>query len=285
MDARSPTTTHRRRLVGACLAVAVVASLSLAALAGALGGATAAQQSIAIETGRGTVAVTGADALVGGLTKITVRNTRRADANFFLLRLRPGKTLADLQAATNRSAAIPEDVIEILTGSSVGPGQTFTTTVNLPEGAYVAATPPDGRGLGPFQELAVGPGAAGGSPPKTVGRVVMFDHGFRAPATMKGRGTLAVENAGQNFHFIVGIRLNRGVNADRVREQLIEGTLRGAPPGEFVSIIGVVGPATTNYVETRLKPGTYLIACFFGDRHSGGHEHTEFGMVRKIVVR
>jgi hypothetical protein len=140
-----------------------------------------------------------------------------------------------------------------------------------------ANTPP--RGLGPADEFTVAPGEAGGTAPRGP-RVLMYDYGFRAPATIPRRGTLVIENAGLNFHLVLGIRLNPGLDPAEVREQLMAGA-----PGEFVSILGVVGPGTTNYVQTDLKPGTYLLVCFFADRHSAGHEHSEFGMVRKVVVR
>jgi hypothetical protein len=172
-----------------------------------------------------------------------------------------------------------------MTNGSAEPGGRFVTTLKLPPGEYVAAQSGNRPGIVAPTTFTVGRGAAGGTPPRPGATVLMDDYGFRTPASIKGRGVLAVNNIGQNYHFVVGIRLNPGADPAEVREQLVNGTLQGPPPGEFVSILGVVAPGTTNYVETDLDPGTYLLACFFADRHSAGHDHSSFGMVRKVVVR
>ena len=49
--------------------------------------------------------------------------------------------------------------------------------------------------------------------------------------------------------------------------------------------IGVVSPGTTNVLQAKLKPGVYVLACFYSDRASAGHGHNEFGMVRQATVR
>jgi hypothetical protein len=46
-----------------------------------------------------------------------------------------------------------------------------------------------------------------------------------------------------------------------------------------------VSPGTTNLIQADLKPGVYDVACFYGDRASAGHEHSDFGMVRQMTVR
>lgn len=275
-----------RRGIGACLAVAVVASLALTALASGLGSQHEATQNIVVTLAKGKTTVTGADALVAGLTKVTARNTGPTPANFALARLRPGKTLADLQAATSRSSSVPEGTTATLTTYfGLAPGQTFTTTLSLPPGDYVTTQPPDGKGLGPAVQFSVANGAAGGSPPATTGTVLLYDYGIQAPASIRGRGTLEVNDIGANYHFLVGIRLNRGVDADQVVADIKAGRDNGPPPGQAVTIIGVVNPGSVNYVKTNLKPGSYVIACFNSDRHSAGHNHSQFGMVRKLTVK
>ena len=88
----------------------MLASLGLAAASG-VGREDAATQSVEVTLGKGTTTVTGADTLVAGLTKITARNTGSAPANFLLGAPAPGKTFADLQAATQRTNQIPEGVL------------------------------------------------------------------------------------------------------------------------------------------------------------------------------
>jgi hypothetical protein len=271
--------------IGACIALGMLASLGLAAASG-LGREHAATQSIVVTLSKGKTTVSGADTLVAGLTKVTARNTGSAPADFLVARLRPGKTFADAQAATQRSSQIPEGVLVVPTSFfGVPPGQSFVTTLNLPPGDYVTTQPSNGKGVGPAVQFSIANGAAGGSPPATTGTVLLYDYGISAPATISGRGTLAINNIGQNYHFLVGVRLKPGVNPDKVVRQIRSGNSNGPPPGQPVSIIGIVGPGTVNYVKTDLKPGTYVIACFNSDRHSAGHDHSQFGMERKLIVK
>jgi hypothetical protein len=132
----------------------------------------------------------------------------------------------------------------------------------------------------------VGGAPTGGSLPRADASIKMFDYGFLVPKRIDGDGTLRIDNIGRNEHFILGIRLNPGVNPAVARRQAISGELfEGPPPGEFVNIIGVVSPGTTNVIQADLRPGVYLIACFYADRASAGHDHSEFGMVRQVTVR
>jgi hypothetical protein len=274
----------RRYGIGACLAVAILASLALVAASG-FGSEQAATQNISVTLSKGKTTVSGADTLVSGLTKITARNTGSAPANFALARILPGKTFADLQAETKRSRGTPEGTTATLTTFfGIAPGQSFVTTLNLPPGDYVTTQP--SNGLGPAVQFSIANGAAGGSPPATTGTVLLYDYGISAPASIRGRGTLKVNDIGANYHFLVGIRLNRGVNADKVVSDIRSGKGgNGPPPGQQVTIIGVVNPGSINYVNTNLKPGSYVIACFNSDRHSAGHNHSQYGMVRKLTVK
>jgi hypothetical protein len=286
MDAhRSARRRGLRAGIGACLALAMVASFGLVAAMG-LGSEHGATQSVAVTLGKGATTVSGADALVSGLTRVTARNTGSRPVSFALARLRPGKTLADLTAEVNRSANVPEGTTATLTTYfGLAPGQTFTTTLNLPPGDYVATQPPDGKGLGPATQFSVANGAAGGSPPSTTGTVLLYDYGISAPASIRGHGTLKINDIGSNYHFLVGIRLNKGVDADQVVAGIKAGKDNGPPPGQEVLIIGVVNPGSVNYVKTSLAPGSYVIACFNSDRHSAGHNHSQYGMVRKLTVK
>jgi hypothetical protein len=272
--------------IGACIAVAMLAGLGLAVASG-LGSEHAATQSIVVTLSKGKTTVSGADTLVAGLTKITARNTGSAPANFLLARLRPGKTLADLQAAAQRTNQIPEGVIIVSTSFfGVAPGQSFVTTIKLPPGDYVTTQPPDGKGIGPAVQFSIANGAAGGSPPATTGTVLLYDYGISAPKSISGRGTLEINNIGQNYHFLEALRLNPGVSAGKIIAAIRSGEEgSGPPPFQGFSIIGVVAPSAINYVKTNLPPGTYVIACFNSNRHSAGHNHSQFGMVRKLTVK
>ena len=147
MDAQRSGNPDRRRLgVGALIVAALLASLGLVVASG-LGSEHAATQQLTVTLAKGKTTVGDTSTLVSGLTRVTARNTGSKPANFALVRIKPGKTFADLQAALNRSPDVPEGTTATLTSYfGVAPGQTFVTTLDLPPGDYVVTQPPDGKG-------------------------------------------------------------------------------------------------------------------------------------------
>lgn len=288
MDTTPPARRHTlRRAVGACLAAALAACLALVAFASAQGG-SGAEQSITITARAGAATVSGADGLRPGPAQVTLRAAGTQDQNAFIIRLKPGVTEeAVLRYVRRHPDSVPVNLASIETFTSLSPGQTFRTAINLVPGRYLAVGEGDRTvGLGTYATFDVGGAPTGGSLPRADASILMYDYGFRIPKKIDGDGVLRVDNIGRNEHFIVGIRLNPGVNPAVVRRQLIAGVdFQGPPPGEFVSIIGVVSPGTVNVIQADLEPGVYMLACFYGDRASAGHEHSEFGMVRQMTVR
>jgi hypothetical protein len=257
----------------------------VAALCAWPGAACAAGQAITITAGKGATAVTGAEALQGGWTSVRLAVARgNRDSEVVLARLAPGVTLAALQRATRGTTRVPEDLVTIPTSNFLHPGASWRTTVLLAPGSYVALQLGRGPGIGPAAGFTVAPGATG-RPPASRAAISLFDYGIRAPARLPPRGTLLIRNIGRNFHFLTGFRLRPGVDAGALVRSIRGGTAHGPPPGQQVDLIGLVSPGTANYTAVDLKPGTYVIACFFADRHSGGIEHSRFGMVRPIEVR
>jgi hypothetical protein len=288
VDTTPPARRHTmRRTVGACLAAAIAACLALVAFASAQGG-SGTEQSITITARAGGATVTGAESLRPGPAQVTLRVAGGQDQNVLLIRLKPGVDEDDVVRFTRRRAdSVPVDLVSLETSEFLSPGGTYRTAITLVPGRYLAV----GEGnrtpaLGRYAAFDVGGAPTGGSLPRADSVIQMYDYGFRIPKRIDGDGPLRVDNIGRNEHFIVGIRLNPGVNPAVVRRQLIAGVdFQGPPPGEFASIIGVVSPGTVNVIQTDLKPGVYLLACFYSDRASAGHEHSGFGMVRQMTVR
>jgi hypothetical protein len=56
--------------------------------------------------------------------------------------------------------------------------------------------------------------------------------------------------------------------------------MQGPPPGELVSVIGLGLPGDQQPDAGEPE----VIACFYADRASAGHEHSEFGTVRQVTV-
>jgi hypothetical protein len=276
-----------RRVAGACLAAALASCLALVALASAQGGSGGPRQATTVTARGGAATVTGAETLRPGPVRVTLQAGGRGEADVLLARLRPGVEIADVLRYLRRVDSVPVDLVSIETAAGVGPGRPFRTSVDLPPGSYVAAAlGRRTRGLGDYATFEVGGEPAGGSLPRADASIQMFDYGFRVPRRIDGDGTLRIENIGRNEHFIIGIRLNPGANPRAVARQLVAGAdFQGPPPGEFISFISVVSPKTTNVIEADLEPGIYVLACFYADRASAGHEHSEFGMVRQVTVR
>jgi len=285
MSSSTPTRRHAlRRAVGGCLATALALCLALVALAAAQGGGADAQ-SITVTASNGKATLAGADGLRPGLAEVTLRVKGRAPQNVVLARLRPGVEVADVQRYARRLNNVPVNLISLDTSAFMGPGETLRTTINLSPGRYLAIGE-DGQnpGLGGFKVFDVAGVPFGGELPAAGASIQMYDYGFRIPKKIDGDGLLRVENIGRNEHFIIGIRLEPGANPAVVKRHLIAGD-DFEPPGEFVGIIGVVSPRTTNVIQANLRPGVYVLACFYSDRASAGHGHNEFGMVRQATVR
>ena len=285
MSSSTPTRRHTlRRAVGACLATALALCLALVALAAAQGGGADAQ-SITVTGSNDTATLTGAEGLRPGPADVTLRVKGRKPQNVVLGRLLPGVEVQDVERYAARRNNVPVDLISISTSAFLGPGETLRTTINLFPGRYLAIGE-DGLnpGLGGFKVFDVAGVPFSGGLPAAGASIQMYDDGFRIPKKIDGNGLLRIENIGRNEHFIIGIRLDKGADPADVKRKLIAGE-DFEPPGEFVSIIGVVSPGTTNVIQANLKPGAYVLACFYGDRASVGHGHNTFGMVRQATVR
>ena len=272
--------------IALCLVVATAASLALTALATGLGGGHEAAQTLDITLGQGIDDREHADGPRVRAHQDPGQEHRLHADQRARGRIRPGKTFDELVAVANRSAAIPEEFSPRSRPSSGWPrGRRSPPPSPCRPATTSRRQPPQGKGTGPVTQFSVSSAAAGGSPPATVGKIQLFDYGIRGSTSIRGKGTLAIENIGLNYHFIESIRLNDPSQASEVVQGIESGHLAGPPPGQPVSIIGIVQPGTTNYVNVNLKKGTYVIACFNADRHSAGHNHAQYGMVRKLVVK
>ena len=194
--------------------------------------------------------------------------------------------MADVGRYVAHGDSVPVNLVSIETCVSMGPGQSVRTAINLPPGATSrsarASAPAASAATRPSRSAARRPAA---SLPRADASIQMYDYGFRIPKRIDGDGALRIENIGRNEHFIAGIRLNPGVNPAVVRRQLIAGydfraRRRASSSGHRRRLA-----EDDQRDPGDLRPGVYLLACFYADRASAGHEHSEFGMVRQVTVR
>jgi hypothetical protein len=277
---------ERRRVLGACGALGLAGAL-VGGAAIAQGGTAGAQQAITVTAAPGATTVGGPNAanLGQGYVRVTLA-APRGGGSVGIGQLAPGVTPEQVIAADRARPNSSPDGVTIITNQFISPGATLNTTVQLAAGNYVAFGEV-GRGNNPplvLTPFSVGTTAAPGSAPVARARVQMYDHGFRVRGRIRGTGTLRIDNIGNNLHFIVGFR-TANARQQRRTAAIFRGDARGRPAGQFASVIGFISPGVTNYVETKLRPGRYVLACFFSDAASGGREHNEFGMVTTTTVR
>ncbi len=139
-----------------------------------------------------------------------------------------------------------------------------------------------------------------------------------------GKTTLEVKNAGPQVHELSVLKLNNGVTADQVKQELaavatppsasgtpaVNGTAvpAGTSPAGTVTVpaggaatpavTGTIGPddiedagglgaqttGGTGYVQLDLAAGNYVFLCFIPDQATG-LPHASLGMVKGITVK
>ena len=172
----------------------------------------------------------------------------------------------------------------------MGPGQTLRTTINLAPGRYLAIGEgePDPRASARYTTFDVGGvpfgGVAAGAPTRA-SRCTTTASASRRRST--ATALLRIENIGRNEHFIAGIRLDQGADPAVVQPQAHRGRRLPGPAAGRVRQRSSAwcrrGRPTS--IQANLRPGVYVLACFYADRASAGHGHSEFGMVRQVTVR
>jgi hypothetical protein len=189
----------------------------------------------------------------------------------------------------------------------IGPGTTSTSTLTLPEGAYVMfcsltdidsvdALPRPGPQLPPHYN-------SGMARPFTVrranvdnlpggdGTVLATDYAFEVPSLTPGRKTLLFRNAGAQMHFGAFLAFPEGMDEAGARQAL--DTVLAAPGGprpegvpepRDAAYAGPFPPRAGGTFEIDLESGrTYAVVCFLPDR-AGGPPHVAQGMRQVFSV-
>ena len=111
-------------------------------------------------------------------------------------------------------------------------------------------------------------------------KLVDYDFQFSTPITA-GHHTIRVENAGQQWHEMVLVKLSTGKTAMDFAAWAQKMT--GPPPGDFHGGVTGILPGAHMFIVTDLAPGDYGLICFFPDMKDG-KAHLEHGMVKTIKV-
>ena len=211
-----------RNRAASCVAAAVVLGLVSPACGGDRSEEDAATKPTVIDATTTTTATSAARPVIsatehsftvpaeikGGVTTIEFKNTGAESHAFDLVRLDPGKTLADVKEALKSfGAAPPPPCVHFAGGTALAPGASRTYTAVLEPGAHAVFDPlfsPDGQRhfmKGQVSLFTVTPGDAGAALPGADVTVKSIDHRFEGLDGLRsGQSTVRFENAGREPH-------------------------------------------------------------------------------------
>jgi hypothetical protein len=279
------------RLGRAALAAAVVIPLAALGAGRAAAQAPAAPPVVTIAAGASsTPTITGADALTPGPTTLTLTTSVAREHDLSVVRLSAGRTVAQLRryAATLKAEAPPTRIGRygaLLFGGTPTRAHPYSATVVLTQGTYVVID--DTKKAEVVGQFAVGAGSNGVTAPAPVATVTLSDYGFGVTGAIPRTGVVRFTNAGHTLHFALLVKAASPAAARHLARLLHQGHDRQAEAMAkgFDQVLGLVSPGVSNDVTlSGLAPGSYVLACFYGDAHSHGKEHTMLGMEKVVTI-
>ena len=226
----------------------------------------------------------------GGLVELTLDNTAGKESHEAdLVRIDPGKTIADVRAASP-DAAPPAWLHPEGGPGPVEPGKTAVYTANLAEGTYVARCnipAPDGKAhyeKGMMTEIKVESGTDGEVPAGDV-KVEAKDFDFTNLDKLKaGSQTVRVENTGAEPHFWAMAALAPGKTAGDLAAFFGGQAPPGPPPfTAFPGLVSTLLPGKHAARTLDLKSGTtYVMVCLITS--PDGQSHAQKGMLKEFKI-
>jgi hypothetical protein len=273
-------------VVGLATAIAVVPSLA---------GATtrAAMPQVGVVSKAGAVTISGAAALKPGPTMFHFSGANKGgkEIDITLFALKAGASEKQLLAESAKLKGPPTPLQKygkfVLGATLSKQFPTYTVSVSLAKGTYLmvddTAAP---RVVGTFSVGAGGGGATSATP---VATITLTDFKISAPATLPSSGTVRFHNDGVSPHFVAMISTASAANAMKLAMLLHQGKDAKAQKlatGELAPPLGLISPGVTDdVVLSKIPPGAYVLACFYGDATSHGKEHTMLGMESVVTVK
>jgi len=237
-----------------------------------------------------------------GLTTFRLRNEGPDLHHIYLVKLAPGKTMADVftyMQQPSDAPSFPSWATPVGGPNTPRPGGgESNATLYLEAGEYaMLCVIPAKDGMphvmkGMAKAITVTPAArpsrpASGHPdtPAPKADVTMtlrdYDFAFSAPLTA-GRQTVRIVNAAEQFHEAFIARLLPGKTAAEALKW-VETGMQGPPPMELVG--GTTGLAQGRGMQftADFTPGEYALLCFLPDKKDG-KPHVAHGMMKQITV-
>mgnify|MGYP002780609300 CR=1 FL=1 len=230
------------------------------------------------------------DTVESGTTTFRLINDGPDFHHLLLVRLEDGHTATELMQALAQHG--PPPAWATLVGGPNTPGQPgleTRATLALTPGNYVmlcVIPAKDGKphiAHGMVKPLTVVPSRRPtvALPPADL-VMTLDDYSFRTSRTIAaGRQTIRIENAAQQPHEVVIVKLQPGKTAHDMLAFMAKPA--GSPPGTIVGGNTPMAKGQRNQITVDFTPGEYALLCFVPDA-GDGKPHFLHGMVQQITV-
>ena len=231
-----------------------------------------------------------------GLTRLHLQNSGKEEHQAQLVRLNPGVTLPQVQAALQQG---PDSALRLVTvaggPNAAPPGGTADVIDDLQPGQYLLLCfvsgadniPHVAKGMLKPLQVTGGTPAVAAQLPAAQAMVTLREFSFTAPATLpSGQTVVKVTNSGTQPHELTVVKLN-GITAEQLKSALGNANATpppGPPPFSAVGGLGAIAPGTSGEALLTLTPGNYALLCFVPDPATG-KPHAAEGMVQGFSVK
>jgi len=266
--------------------VAALAASAVVAAATSAEASTLPTVSIAVSP----TAVTVGGSLQAGGANVVSTATGVKETSVILFLLKPGSTVAEVEAFANNKKASNDPnqankygTIEF--DAEVNPGPANEAQTNLQAGQYVVLT---GEGEKPVKvrtSFTVAASAAPAAVPTPQATVRSIEFGFRGPSTLHDGELVRFENEGFLVHMDVAFPVKNKSAGQAVVKALLAGKEKQIEKFVVGPPVTFAGPLSSGAYQQELvtaKPGWYVQACFMETQD--GRVHTRLGMERVIKI-
>jgi uncharacterized cupredoxin-like copper-binding protein len=229
--------------------------------------------------------------IAAGASTFRMVNAGKQLHHVTIVRLAPGKTMADYVNAMKKPGPPPAWSTMVGGPNAAAPGQSSESTITLDAGNYllICLIPSPGEEMphamkGMVRPLTVTPSHAPSAEPIADVRLTLTDYAFTMSKPLTaGHHVLHVTNAATQAHEFLLVKLAPGKSAKDVFDW-VEAGMKGAPPAMPLGGGTPMDAGRTLVVPVDLVPGSYGLICFVPDAKDG-KPHGVHGMTQTFVVK
>jgi len=228
-----------------------------------------------------------------GYVDVTLENHGKQDHQLQIVELGPTR-FDDFRAAAVKTdiGAVKPGTVFVGGPNDAAPGKSTTATVKLDPGLYAITCFIPGKDgkphaahgmIGQFQALPSS--TTVNVAPVATSKIILGDFTFTLPTPFTGRGVVDVTNQGSEVHELNIFRLAAGVTEKQAETALLATTPPAGPP-PVLEVTGTVGlsPRQDAWLDLDLKPGNYILVCFFPDPKKNNIPHVLEGMIKEFTI-